>query len=38
LHWTDADPPSGGVNYYYVRIQQADSNLAWSSPLWIHTP
>jgi hypothetical protein len=38
LHWTDADPPSGGVNYYYVRIQQADSNLAWISPLWIHTP
>jgi hypothetical protein len=37
LHWTDADPPSGRINYYYVRIQQADSNLAWSSPLWIHT-
>ena len=36
LRWTDTDPPAGGVNYYYVRLQQADTNLAWSSPLWIH--
>jgi len=36
LRWTDADPPAGGTNYYYVRIQQADTSLAWSSPLWIH--
>jgi hypothetical protein len=34
--WSDADPlPAGQVAYYYVRIQQADTNLAWSSPLWV---
>jgi len=36
LKWTDADPAPGPVSYYYVRIQQADGNLAWSSPMWIH--
>jgi hypothetical protein len=36
LQWTDADPAPGPVSYYYVRIQQADGNLAWSSPMWIH--
>ena len=36
LKWTDSDPPSDPVSYYYVRIQQADGNLAWSSPIWIH--
>jgi hypothetical protein len=32
--WTD-DQPSSGTHYYYVRVQQADSELAWGSPLWI---
>ncbi len=36
LKWTDSDPLPGSVSYYYVRIQQSDGNLAWSSPLWIH--
>jgi hypothetical protein len=36
LKWTDADPAPGPVSYYYVRIEQADGNLAWSSPMWIH--
>ncbi len=36
LKWTDANPPSEPVSYYYVRILQADGNLAWSSPMWIH--
>ena len=36
MQWTDADPlPRGKMAYYYVRIQQADTNLAWSSPLWV---
>jgi hypothetical protein len=31
-----ADPaPQAGVHYYYVRVQQADGELAWGSPLWI---
>ena len=32
--WTDPQP-SRGVHYYYVRVQQEDSELAWSSPMWI---
>ena len=36
VRWTDFDPPAAAVNYYYVRIQQADTNLAWGSPMWIH--
>lgn len=24
-----------GESYYYVRVQQSDGQLAWSSPLWI---
>jgi hypothetical protein len=36
MQWTDADPlPPGQVAYYYVRLQQDDTNLAWSSPMWI---
>jgi hypothetical protein len=36
LQWIDAERlPAGQVAYYYVRIQQADTNLAWSSPLWV---
>jgi hypothetical protein len=32
--WTD--PNAGpGVHYYYVRVQQADAEIAWSSPMWI---
>ena len=26
-----------GEDFYYVRVQQADGNLAWSSPIWITT-
>ena len=25
-----------GTEYYYVRLQQADGQLAWSSPIWVH--
>ena len=35
LTWTDMDPIAGKVAYYYVRIEQADGNLAWASPMWI---
>ncbi len=27
--------PSDGVRYYYVRVQQADGQMAWSSPIWV---
>jgi hypothetical protein len=32
--WLDPNP-SRGVHYYYVRVQQEDGELAWSSPMWI---
>ncbi|RJP26740.1 MAG: DUF3604 domain-containing protein [Candidatus Abyssobacteria bacterium SURF_5] len=31
---TDPDPPSG-TSSYYLRVKQADGNLAWSSPVWV---
>jgi hypothetical protein len=27
--------PSAGESYYYVRVIQADDQMAWSSPIWI---
>jgi len=32
--WADASPVAG-ENRYYLRIEQKDGNMAWSSPLWI---
>jgi hypothetical protein len=32
--WTDPKP-TAGVHYYYIRVLQADNELAWASPLWI---
>jgi hypothetical protein len=32
--WTDPKP-AAGTHYYYVRVEQADKELAWGSPLWI---
>jgi len=32
--WTDHSPLPG-ENRYYLRIEQADGNMAWSSPLWV---
>lgn len=31
--WTDPNP-AAGVHYYYVRVVQADDEIAWGSPLW----
>jgi hypothetical protein len=27
--------PGGSESYYYIRVQQRDRNMAWSSPMWI---
>ncbi|HEX8203416.1 MAG TPA: hypothetical protein VF590_23270 [Isosphaeraceae bacterium] len=36
LTYTDDDAAlTPGTHYYYVRVQQADGNLAWASPMWI---
>jgi hypothetical protein len=32
--WTDP-APAAGRHYYYVRVTQADGELAWGSPMWI---
>lgn len=32
--FVDAEP-GDGESYYYVRVQQRDRNLAWSSPVWV---
>ena len=24
-----------GEHYYYVRVQQTDDQMAWSSPIWV---
>lgn len=33
--FTDMDTKAGETHYYYVRVEQADGNLAWASPMWI---
>ena len=36
MQFTYSDPhPAQGENRYYVRVEQEDGNLAWSSPVWI---
>jgi hypothetical protein len=32
--FTDPEPLSG-ESYYYVRVQQVDDQVAWSSPIWV---
>ena len=27
---------SRGMQYYYVRVEQADGNVAWGSPMWVN--
>ncbi len=27
--------PKAGLNYYYVRVEQENGELAWSSPIWV---
>ena len=34
LRYEDSDPPAG-ERYYYVRVQQRDGQMAWSSPMWM---
>jgi hypothetical protein len=35
LRFTDMQAQAGQTYYYYVRLEQADGNLAWASPMWI---
>jgi len=34
LTWTDPAPLTAETSYY-IRIVQADEELAWSTPLWV---
>lgn len=34
FEYTDLEPVTGR-SYYYVRVQQKDGELAWSSPVWV---
>ena len=34
FEWQDDGPLDRSV-YYYVRLVQADGNMAWSSPVWL---
>jgi hypothetical protein len=33
--YEDRTPVAPGRYYYYLRAEQLDTNLAWSSPIWI---
>ncbi|MEI6535202.1 MAG: hypothetical protein WCN98_07680 [Verrucomicrobiaceae bacterium] len=33
-HFTD-EQPLDGENRYYLRVEQADGSMAWSSPVWV---
>lgn len=35
FEFTDQES-AGGRHYYYVRVQQEDDKLAWSSPLFVN--
>jgi len=35
LRWQDNDIERGKTSWYYVRVEQDDGQLAWSSPMWI---
>ena len=28
--------PEAGLNYYYLRVQQDNGEVAWASPIWIN--
>jgi len=31
------DRPPDGTHYYYLRIEQQDGEMLWSSPIWVHS-
>jgi hypothetical protein len=35
LSWEDTAPVSEQVMFYYLRVEQADGEVAWSSPVWL---
>jgi len=37
ITYLDTDPQPG-TSFYYVRLEQVDGNVAWSSPIWVNLP
>ena len=36
MEFTFREPTlAAGEHYYYVRVEQKDKNVAWSSPIWV---
>lgn len=35
LRYRDSETLPAGEHYYYVRVEQKDGNVGWSSPVWI---
>lgn len=35
LEWTDPEPEPGVTSHYYVRGEQQDNELVWTSPIWV---
>ena len=35
FRYADDEARPGESHYYYVRVEQADGNLAWASPIWV---
>lgn len=35
LEWTDPDAKAGSTSHYYVRGEQVNRELVWTSPIWI---
>ncbi|MFN0170842.1 MAG: hypothetical protein ACKV22_30855, partial [Bryobacteraceae bacterium] len=35
IRWRDRQLTPGTTTYWYVRVQQTDGNIAWSSPIWV---
>jgi len=35
FEWTDPAPGSGQTSHYYVRGEQENGELVWTSPIWV---
>ncbi len=38
FEWQDEEKRPAGLSWYYVRVIQEDGEIAWGSPIWVHTP
>ncbi len=38
FEWVDPKGRERDTDYYYVRLEQEDGEMAWSSPIWVDAP